>query len=68
MADPTTANRVYPKPHPDNTLLNDVQRLSQAFDMIDADISAAEAREAQVNERLRRVRLNTLLNENLFLV
>lgn len=68
MADPTTANRGYPQPHAENTLLHDVERLAQAFDMIDNDITQSNAATAQVNKKLHRVRLNTLLNENLFII
>ena len=72
MADPTTANRGYPQPHAENTLLHDVERLAQAFDMIDNDITQSNAlnqkQAAQVNQKLHRVRLNTLLNENLFII
>lgn len=72
MADPTTPNRGYPQPHAENTLLHDVERLSQAFDMIDTDITQSNnqraTESAQVNQKLHRIRLNTLLNENLFLI
>ena len=72
MADPSTPNRGYPQPHAENTLLHDVQRLSQALGMIDSDINEANttqtSQSAQVNQKLHRIRLNTLLNENLFLI
>lgn len=36
----TTTSRGYQKPHPTNTLANDVQRLRTALDAIDADVAA----------------------------
>lgn len=36
----TTTSRGYQKPHPTNTLANDVQRLRAALDAIDADVAA----------------------------
>jgi hypothetical protein len=72
MADPSTPNRGYPQPHAENTLLNDVQRLSQALAMIDTDITQTNdtqtSQSAQSDKKLHRIRLNTLLNENLFLI
>jgi ribosome assembly protein YihI (activator of Der GTPase) len=68
MADPTTANRGYPQPHAENTLLHDVERLSQAFDMIDNDMALTSNRATKIDKKLHRLRLNTLLNENLFII
>ena len=72
MPNPSTTNRGYPQPHADNTLSHDVQRLSQAFDMIDSDITQSDnqhmSQAAQVNKKLHHIRLNTLLNENLFVI
>lgn len=72
MPQPTTNKRGYPQPHPDNTLMTDVSRIAQALEMIDQDIDAANnqhtAQTDEVNKRLHRVRLNTLLNENLFVI
>lgn len=36
----TTTARDYPKPHADNALVDDVPRVREALDMIDADVSA----------------------------
>lgn len=36
----STSNRAYPKPHPDNTLRYDVDRLRSALDAIDGDVQA----------------------------
>lgn len=72
MADVNTANRGYPQPHAENTLLHDVARLSQALDMIDSDVTQINTTQTQqsakTDDKLRRLRLNTLLNENLFII
>lgn len=72
MPDITTTNQSYPRPHPDNTLQHDVTRISNAIEMIDQDMAQtqqqANVTEAKTDEKLRRVRLNTLLNENIFMI
>lgn len=72
MPQPTTANRGYPQPHPDNTLMTDVERLKQALEMIDQDINLLDNQNSESalaqNEKLRRIRLNSLLGENLFVI
>lgn len=72
MPTPTSHNRGYPQPHPDNTLVTDVARIKQAFEMVDQDITAIDNRQtsqsADLNDKLRKVRLNSLLNENLFVI
>ena len=40
MPTPTTANRNYPLPHPDNELDTDVQRLVSALEAIDGDVAS----------------------------
>lgn len=40
MPTPTTANRSYPLPHPDNELDTDVQRLVSALEAIDGDVAS----------------------------
>ncbi|MBL6431662.1 MAG: hypothetical protein HPM95_13010 [Alphaproteobacteria bacterium] len=40
MPTPTTANRNYPLPHPENELDTDVQRLVSALQSIDADVAS----------------------------
>ncbi|SDU08373.1 tail fiber protein [Stappia sp. ES.058] len=40
MPTPTTANRGYPLPHPENELDTDVQRLVSALQSIDADVAS----------------------------
>ena len=61
MPDLNTPKKGYPLPHADNTLIRDVQRLTTALTMIDTDND-------KVVQRLNHVRLNTLLNDNLFLI
>ena len=72
MPTPATTHRAYPKPHSDNTLNVDVNRIAEALQMIDTDITDVENQQQteiqQVQNKLHRIRLNTLLNENLFAV
>jgi hypothetical protein len=72
MPSPTTTNRAYPQPHGDNTLAEDVTRIAQSIQMIDTDITAQDqqhqSQASDVNKKLHHIRLNTLLNENLFVI
>lgn len=72
MPDLNTPQRGYPLPHADNTLIHDVERLAQSLTMIDDDISQTnqthDDHSAEVAKRFNHVRLNTLLNDNLFLI
>lgn len=61
MPHPKSPNRSYPQPHEDNTLIEDVQRIGQAIELIDRDSQ-------KCFDKLRRVRLNNLLNENIFMI
>lgn len=56
----TTTNRGYPKPHPSNTLQDDVQRLRTALDSIDTDVAARPTQ--SVVETLIAAAITNLLN------
>lgn len=61
MPHPQTLNRGYPQPHEDNTLIEDVHRIRQALELVDKDTQESF-------DKLRRVRLNTLINEPIFMI
>lgn len=73
--DNRTPNKDYPLPAKGNMLSTDVVRLGQAIIKVDSDMVTAEQLSAirhqqnidsfaAVNEKLRKARLNALLDEN----
>ncbi|WP_337843576.1 hypothetical protein [Rheinheimera sp.] len=74
MANPVTANKGYPLPV--GNLADDLGRVTEAFEKIDADMAAAGESAQNHNqqtdtalaahaEKLRKARLNALLGEDL---